>query len=241
MVVSFNDYEVTARYDGTSWTQARISESDAETGPWTVIDTINLPHEPDPANPSDKSFTTNNATLTSGWYLVEFLDAQSNILTTEPVYNAPGSSYEILATLDDVNANLDGHVVEADAENSKLIQVSVARVIKAYLSGAVPATTTVVWVSPETTPDIIRSIAGMLIAAQVYYNEISKASTNVETTSYAQVLYNRAIGLLDKIISGEIASLGGSEAPPPSIYTLTTDDFFPVDSTDRAFTLSMEL
>lgn len=238
MIVSFSDYEVTPRYDGTQWTQARIQESNNDTGPWTTIDTIVLPHEPSPANPTSKSFTTENATLETGWYLVTFLDAEGNQLVTDPVLNGPPASFEILATLGDVNANLDGTVVEATAENTNRIQISVNRVVRGYLSRVVPAAIVATWTSPENTPDIIREIAAKLIAAQLYFNQTAKSSTVVGPTNYAQILYNQAMALLNQVVTGDI--------PIPDIVltpieTLGTTDYFPVDATDRAFTMGMNL
>lgn len=238
MIVSFEDYEVAPRFDGTAWTQAQISESASKLGPWTVIDTISLPPEPDPANPQPVSFTTENATLDEGWYLVKFLDVQTNELITDPVFNAAPAAYEILATLSDVNAHLDGKVVEADADNSSLVQVSVARTVKAYLSGVIDAATMATWTNPDSTPDAIREVASLLIASQVYFSETAKSSTVVEARHYAQILYDRAIALLDKIIAG-LTVLPGTPVTP--LDAMTDLDYFPVDDTDRAFTLGMQL
>jgi hypothetical protein len=245
-IVSFSDYEVTPRYDGTAWTEIQISESADKTGPWNVIDTITIdPVAPDPANPLDISFTTEKATLTEGWYLVTFLDANSNELATDPVFNASPESYEILASLDDINANLDGVVVEADAQNSSLAQISVARVIKAYLSRTVDPVTMVGWATPETTPQTIREIAGKLIAAQVYFNSISKSSNLIPADSYSQVLYNEAMAMLTAIVDGTMAiddgTGTGEQLPTTPADDFATTDFFPVDATDRAFTMSMPL
>jgi hypothetical protein len=103
-VVSFTDYRPVARYPPitTPWTQARIDEATADTGPWTTIDTITLsPVDSDPTAPQARSFSTPNATLTSGWYRVVFLDAASNEDITSPVaHNSPsGAPYFTSAEL----------------------------------------------------------------------------------------------------------------------------------------------
>jgi hypothetical protein len=238
MIVSFTDYEVTPRYDGTSWKQARIGESSQETGPWTTIDTINLLPDPNPADPAPKSFTTDNATMTEGWYLVTFLDDAGNQLVTDPVFNGIASSYEIMASLDDINAYLDGTVVEADAQNTKLIQVSVARVIKAQLSQVVDATTMATWTTPEATPDTIREVAGRLIAAQLYYNETAKSSVVMPPDHYSQILYNQAMELLNEIAAGSVII---PDVPVTPLEAMSSLDFFPVDDTNRAFSMGMNL
>ena len=239
-VVSFNNYEVAPRFDSEKWTQARINESATNTGPWTVIDTVGIDPGPDPSHPQDVSFTTDNATLDEGWYLVEFLDAQGNVLETDPVFNAPASQYEILATLDDINAHLDGTVVEADAQNTSLIQVSVNRIVKAYLSSVIDLAVMATWNSPENTPSAVREAASFLIASQLYFDQTAKSSTIIEQRHYSQWLYDQGMAILNGIISGTIL-LDDSEAPVTPVDSLTELDFFPVDATDRAFTMGMEL
>lgn len=90
-VVSFTDYLPPPRYDAASWTQARIEEATAQAGPWTVIDTRPLTPDADPTNPASRSFTTELATLTEGWYRVTWLDAQGDASApTEPAHNVAG-------------------------------------------------------------------------------------------------------------------------------------------------------
>jgi hypothetical protein len=236
VIVSFSDYEVPPRYDGTNWTIARIQESASQNGPWTTIDNIQLPPDPDPANPSDKSFTTENATLTEGWYLVIFLDNNTNQAVTDPVFNAAPASYEILATVNDINANLDGTIVNANAQNTSLIQVSVNRVVKGYLSRVVDNATMASWTSPDVTPDIVREAAAKLIASQLYYNSTSRSSTTTGPNTFAQKLYDDGMALLNQIIEGEIII---PDVPVTPIEGLTELDYFPVDATNRAFTMGM--
>jgi len=239
-IVSFSDYEVTPRYDGTPWTQIKIYESASESGPWALIDTQDItPTDPDPSHPQDRSFTTEHATLDAGWYSVEFIDAAGNVLETDPVFNAPPSQYEILASLDDINGHLDGTVVEADAQNTSLIQVNINRVIKAYLSRVVPSTTMVNWTSPETTPDSVREAASFLIASQLYFEQTAKSSTLIEQRHYAQWLWDQGMALLNGIIDGSVILPPDAGVTP--IESLTELDYFPIDATDRAFTLGMNL
>jgi hypothetical protein len=238
MIVSFTEYELEPRYDGIPWSTVRIHESAAEAGPYTQIDEFALdPLDVNPAHPSKRSFTTDQATLNNGWYKVEFLDAIANVQATDPVYNSP--AVEIFATIDDVNGNLDGQVISADSNNSSLVQIGVARIIRAYL-GKLVGDGMNAWVSPDTTPATIRQIAGMLIAAQVYFNSAAPTSLLIDDVNYHQRLYDRAMAMLQGIIDGTI-DIGLGDVVVAPVDELSELDFFPTDDTDRAFTLSMEL
>jgi len=242
VIVSFTDYELEPRYDGVPWSTVTIYESATETGTYAQIDSFPLdPLDSNPAYPMKRSFTTDQATLSNGWYRVDFSDSIGTVQTTDPVYNSP--AVEIMATIDDINANLDGVVISADSNNSSLVQIGVARVIRAYLGKLVDTTT---WTTPDTTPDTIREIAGMLIASQVYFNAAATTSLIIDDTNFGQRLYDRAMAMLQGIAAGTISidggtgggEGGGTVSPPDELSDL---DFFPVDATDRAFTLSMEL
>jgi hypothetical protein len=101
--VSLEDFTPAPRYPPvvTPWTTVQIEESTSSDGPWTVIDTFALdPVDTDPANPAVRSFTTENATLQSGWYRVAFLDAADRISYADPVTNpTSGSAYFTVAEL----------------------------------------------------------------------------------------------------------------------------------------------
>ena len=245
MIVSFQDYELIPRYDNKHWTTLQINEGSASTGPWTLIDTQNIAVLAlDPADPEPIYFTTEKATLPvgQGWYRVDLQDEDGNIQQTDPVFNA--APVEIMCDLDDVNAHLDGEVIEATADNTDLIQVSVARIIRAYLSRVVDQTTMMSWATPDTTPDTIREIASMLVAAYLYFQLSARTSLIVDNNNFAQRLYDQAIAMLQQIVDGTIIITNGSSGggtTPDSVDDLTTLDFMPVDATDRAFTVGMEL
>jgi len=245
MIVSFRDYELVPRYDNVPWNELRIYESATSTGPWNLIDTQAIsPLAADPADPEPIFFTTDNATraIGDGWYRVDLADDIGNVVQTEPIFNA--LPVEIMATLDDVNAHLDGEVIEATADNTDLIQVSVARIIRGYLSRTVDQTTLMSWQTPDTTPDTIREVASMLIAAQLYFAQSARTSLLIDDTNFAQRLYDQAMALLNGIIAGDIAIVGGPGNGTPvadPVLGLTDLDYNPVDDTDRAFTLGMQL
>lgn len=239
MIVSFKDFELEPRFDGTQWTSIRINEASAETGPWSLIDTQPLDPVTDPSDPQPISFTTDNALLQPGvgWYKVQLLDEAQNIREYDPIFYP--ATTEIMATIDDVNGNLDGEVIEATADNSNLIQISVARVIRGYLSATVDTTTLMSWSSPDNTPETVREIAAKLIAAQVYFTEAARQSFMIEDNNYAQRLYDEAMKMLQGIIDGNIIIGDVGDVGPVS--SMGDGDYFPIDATDRAFTMGMVL
>jgi hypothetical protein len=243
MIVSFRNYELIPRYDGKHWNQLKINESTSDMGPWNLIDSQAIAVLAiDPADPEPLYFTTEKATLDVGigWYRVDLVDEDGNVEQTEPVFNA--APIEIMATLDDVNAHLDGDVIEATADNTDLIQVSAARIVRAYLSRVVDQVTLMSWQTPTTTPDTIREIASMLIAASLYFQLSARTSLIIDNQNFAQRLYDQAIAMLQAIVEGTMVIEGGvGTTPGPSVDDLEAVDFFPVDDTDRAFTLSMIL
>lgn len=145
---------------------------------------------------------------------------------------------EILATLDDINAQLADNVVEATGQNTELLQISVARVVRGYLSRVISGTTLATWTSPDKTPDIIREAAAMLIASQVFFQATSATSLDVDDRNWGQLLYDRAISLLTGVVDGDILI---DEIVVEPIDSMSALDFFPTDDTDRAFTVGMEL
>ena len=252
-VVSFKDFDLPPRYDGVQWTQIRIDEGTSDTGPWNQIDLLAIDPTMDPANPEPLSFTTEKATLPAGqgWYQIFFIDANGTLEPTEPVFNA--GPIEILASLDDINSYLDGKVIEADAQNTQYVQVSVNRVIKGFLARNFDPVTLCSWASPEVTPDVIREIAAMLIASQVYFDAAARSSLDLAPTNFSQILYERAMALLNEVLVGEVPlyvpGCGDPNAVPPvppvqivpiNPEEMETVDYFPIDATDRAFTMSQK-
>ena len=89
VVVTLEDYRPSPRYDGEPWTDARIEEGAASTGPWTTLETQALtPLDADPENPAYRDFTTDLGTADGQWYRIVFLDADASTgLPTVPVQN----------------------------------------------------------------------------------------------------------------------------------------------------------
>lgn len=238
MIVSFTDYKPPARYDGLPWVRVLIEESADGVSGWSLIDNIafDVP-DPDPAEPMERSFSTTHATLANGWYRVSYQDLALNREYTEPVQYAP---VEILASLDDINAQLDDDIITADLNDTALLQTSIARIIRANLSQVVGTSTLYSWSTPGLTPEVIREIAAKLIAGRLYIQKVSRSGQLIPNEHYGQILYQEGLDMLKRVMTGEIAII---DIPTDTTASdsITDLDYFPRDATDRAFTLGMEL
>lgn len=106
-VVTFRDYRPIPREGGGQepWSQAVIEEGLTATGPWTVIDAVDLvPLDQDPESPQARDFTTEHATLTDGWYRVTFVDATGD--QTAPTAAVQNVADPLRPSADDVAALL---------------------------------------------------------------------------------------------------------------------------------------
>lgn len=103
IVVSLEAYKPANRYDAIPWTDARIEEAPASTGPWTILETQALsPVDTDPEHPAYRNFTTTLGTDEELWYRIVFLDAGSNLgLPTIPVQNIE-EEHPVYATIDEL-------------------------------------------------------------------------------------------------------------------------------------------
>jgi len=145
----------------------------------------------------------------------------------------------MLAELSDIRTHLAEDKLTVNEANTATFQIEAARIIKSYLSGVFQATTLVTWATPDTTPPIIRSIAGELIAAFLYRKRYSEDDTHVP--EYAQTLYNEAITMLNEIRTGQMAVLD-EDGNPIGTNQLNMDvtDFYPNNDAPGPF-FGMEL
>jgi hypothetical protein len=83
---SFEGFTPPRRYDGQAFTQALVRESATPAGTYATIDTITLfPLDADPTSPQSRNFTTSNATLPDGWYIIRWVDAASATFDSDPI------------------------------------------------------------------------------------------------------------------------------------------------------------
>src|SRR5438477_7455459 len=95
------------------------------------------------------------------------------------------------ASTDDVNRWLDGDSIVVTSTDYLSEEDSAERIIRGALTGKVDGTTMNSWIDPLDTPEIVREIAGKLVAAFRYRKMLSADATDVEKT-YGQLLYNEA-------------------------------------------------
>jgi hypothetical protein len=108
---------------------------------------------------------------------------------------------EILASLDDINTHLpDDKAKMLDSEDD-LLQIDAARYVRSLLAGMFSSTTLSGWNSPANTPELIRGVAGRIIAAKYYATLYSEDIA--DTSAYAQGLYNFAVEWCNARCSGK--------------------------------------
>lgn len=147
---------------------------------------------------------------------------------------------QILADLEDVNGFLPD-LIEMNDGSDRQYQIDAQRVIKSQLAGMFTPLVLTGWDTPAHTPELIRGIAGRLIAAKFYSIQFSQETT--EVPRFAQNLYNEAISMLADIKRGTLIVVDSNNEPIDSGGTLdlSSDDLFPNDAaTGPVFTMAQE-
>lgn len=107
----------------------------------------------------------------------------------------------------DVNAKYlsdAGDKVSFTSSNDAIPQIqSAERIVRAQLSGFIDPTYLATWSDTTTTPEIIQEITAKLAAALRYRARASEDNPD-EAHSYAQTLYDEAIGMLRDIVNGDM-------------------------------------
>lgn len=140
----------------------------------------------------------------------------------------------MLATATDINTFLPAGHIQAEDDEYTAEDLDAQRVIRGYLSGVFTPTILAGWASPETTPEVIRGVAGRLIAALIYSRAYS--GEDPELNDYAQKLYNDAMALLQGIAAGMIIVLDpGTGLPVTDAHNASSADFWPNNTTLAPF------
>lgn len=135
------------------------------------------------------------------------------------------------ASLKDVNTHLPDDKAQALDADIPELGIDADRLIRARLAGIINVSTILTWVSPATTPEIIREISGMLIAAKFYAKLV--AEDEADGSAFAQELYDRAIAMLDEIREGLLVIIGVDDI---EIDTSAIEgSFWPNDTTQAPF------
>lgn len=135
------------------------------------------------------------------------------------------------ASLTDVNKHYPDdkfYVQDADIPDPGIYA---DRLIRSRLGGIVDTDIIATWISPDTTPEIIREVSGLLIAAKLYAE--AAAEDEADGSAYAQSLYDEAIRILDEIREGISVIIG---VDTEVIDTTSIEgSFWPNDTTQAPF------
>jgi hypothetical protein len=138
---------------------------------------------------------------------------------------------EILASLADINTHLPADKAKMEDSDDDLFQIDAARYVRSLLAGMFSASTLQGWDTPANTPELIRGVAGRIIAAKWYATLFSEDVDGV--SAFAQSLYDEANAIIVGIRSGINVVLDSNDSPIPVEIGLSSGsvDFWPNDST----------
>lgn len=131
------------------------------------------------------------------------------------------------ASLKDVNKHLPDDKYFAQDADIVDPGIYADRLIRARLGGLIDTDIIELWVDPSTTPEIIREISGLLVAAKLYGE--ASAEDEADGSAYAQSLYDQAIGMLDEIREGLMVIIGVDDLPVDT--SVIEGSFWPNDTT----------
>lgn len=111
----------------------------------------------------------------------------------------------MLASLDDINTFIPNDKLRATEGNDEVarFQTDVTRTVKGLLSTVFTPAILGAWIDPDSTPEYIRGVAGRFVAAYWYASKTSESIPDWDKT-YPQRIYDEAMALLNKVISGDV-------------------------------------
>ena len=136
------------------------------------------------------------------------------------------------ASLSDVNSNLPDDKAQASDQDIIDIGIEADRLIRARIGSVVSLTTLAEWLDPTTTPEIIRKISGLLVAAQFYAKLV--AEDEADGSAFAQGLYDQAMALIEDIRNGD-AIIIGVDGAEVDTDILSGTSFWPNSTTQEPF------
>ena len=134
----------------------------------------------------------------------------------------------MFASREDIQAWLVNHKITVNDAISAKPNLEATRTVRGQLIGTFNVSVVNTWDSPDTTPELIRSISGQLAAAYLYIALYTEDVDDVP--KYGQWLYNQAIARLADIKSGVLTVVDENDEPidPEGVNLLS---FFPIDNT----------
>lgn len=140
------------------------------------------------------------------------------------------------ASLADINTHLPADKAQISVGEDDNLQIDAQRLIRSRLAGTFTNAIIALWVDPENTPEMLRQIAGKLIAAKFYANLV--AEDDAAGSVFAQNLYNEAIASLNDIRSGVVIVVD-DDGLPIDTSSLSQTSFWPNATTQEpSFTVA---
>lgn len=136
----------------------------------------------------------------------------------------------------DANKFLDGTTISVTDADDDGEQLSAETLIRAYLTYRVPAAVMATWdvsVLPASVPQLVREIAGRLVAAYRYRKLASEDNGSIQP--YAQSLYEEAVQMLEDILAGKLSIPEVDPGTLEETNHLTVGMFLPNDTTQDPF------
>jgi|SRR5580765_204590 len=141
----------------------------------------------------------------------------------------------MFASKTDIQTWFRSDKIIVDDANSQKPNIEARRIIVGRLAGFFSQIVITSWADPETTPELIRGIAGRLAAAFLYQSFYSEEADDV--LEYAQWLYNNAILMLDQIVEGVLTVVEVDESGPIDVTGAELVGFL---TTEPIFTMTQE-
>jgi hypothetical protein len=155
-LISLTDYRPMPRYDGNSWTGARIEGATDDVGPWSTIATVAFEEpEPDPTKPIERSFTVSVEDSDTAWLRVVFIDDQGEQDVANPV-STTAETVE-LAVVGDVGKRLGRYLT--DNEEVQVYALIATATNNIYAAVDKPST----WVPPADVRDFLSGLCVELV------------------------------------------------------------------------------
>lgn len=117
--------------------------------------------------------------------------------------------------------------VEEIPEELPDVKSDAERIIRGHLAGVFSSAVLSGWTAPNTTPALIRAIAGRLAAALIYRTRYSEDDTG--DPEFAQTKYAEAMALLMGVINGTLVL---EEVTAESATQFNANYFWPNDTSD---------
>jgi hypothetical protein len=118
----------------------------------------------------------------------------------------------MFASKTDIQAWIQSDKITIDDANSEKANIEATRIIKGQLAGFFAPIVIASWADPDSTPELIRSIAGRLTAAFMHAVVYSEESDR-EISAYSQWLYTQAMLMLTQILTGDSVVTDGDGVP----------------------------